>query len=353
MVRRIPKTMTKGHRLLIVTQAVDLDSPVLGFFHRWIEEIATHFESVVVICLFEGRHSLPQNVEVFSLGKEKREAYKPEYAQRFLALVWGLRGRYDSVFVHMNLEYVLLAGWLWMLLRKPVYLWRNHYQRSPFMGFAAFFCKKMFCTSEYSYNAKYKKTVLMPLGIDTDTFKPLDLPRLQSVLSIGRIAPSKQLEILIDAIALLAKDNIKLGTHIYGEALPQDMKYLADLKKRAQGARIEHLIEFHPGVRNSDTPALYSAHEIFVNCSRSGMYDKTIFEALACGALSIASSGDYADVADKRLTFDGTPESLADTLKIMLKLSAEERANIRNESRGLVEKNSVRALGRRLAEEVQ
>lgn len=340
-------------RLLVVTQAVDLDNPVLGFFHRWIEEIATHFESVVVICLFEGRHSLPQNVEVFSLGKEKREAYKPEYAQRFLALAWGLRGRYDSVFVHMNLEYVLLAGWLWMLLGKPVYLWRNHYQQSPFMGFAAFFCRKMFCTSEHSYNAKYKKTVLMPIGIDTDTFKPLDLPRTRSVLSIGRAAPSKQLEILIDAVALLAKDNTQLGTRIYGEALPQDMKYLADLKKRVQDAHIEHLVEFHQGVRNSDTPALYSAHEIFVNCSRSGMYDKTIFEALACGALSIASSGDYAEVADERLSFDGTSENLADTLRALLALPPHEKEKMRNEARILAEKNSVRALGRRLAEEVQ
>ena len=56
-------------RLLITTQAVDLDDPVLGFFHRWIEEFAKHCESISVICLKEGRHDLPDNVHVYSLGK--------------------------------------------------------------------------------------------------------------------------------------------------------------------------------------------------------------------------------------------------------------------------------------------
>src|SRR4051812_42401773 len=132
-------------RLLVVTQAVDLDNPVLGFFHSWIEEIAKHFESVVVVCLFEGRHALPSNGEVFSLGKEKKETNRALYTQRFLALVWGLRSKYDSVFVHMNQEYVLAAGWIWILLGKRIYLWRNHYAGSIATDVAAAFCTKVFC----------------------------------------------------------------------------------------------------------------------------------------------------------------------------------------------------------------
>lgn len=32
-------------KLLIVTQAVDTEDPVLGFFVRWIEELGKHVES--------------------------------------------------------------------------------------------------------------------------------------------------------------------------------------------------------------------------------------------------------------------------------------------------------------------
>lgn len=57
-------------RLLVVTQAVDKQDPVLGFFHRWLEEFAKHADQLIVICLREGTHSLPSNVRIYSLGKE-------------------------------------------------------------------------------------------------------------------------------------------------------------------------------------------------------------------------------------------------------------------------------------------
>ena len=58
-------------KLLIVTQAIDSEHPILGFFHRWVEEFAKHCEHVHVICLQAGKHSLPANVTVHSLGKER------------------------------------------------------------------------------------------------------------------------------------------------------------------------------------------------------------------------------------------------------------------------------------------
>ena len=60
-------------RLLIVTQVVDQNDSVLGFFHRWIEEFAKNCEKVHVICLKESVHNLPENVAVHSLGKESLE----------------------------------------------------------------------------------------------------------------------------------------------------------------------------------------------------------------------------------------------------------------------------------------
>ena len=61
-------------KLLIVTQKVDKNDPILGFFHRWIEEFARHVEFVTVICLGVGEYSLPVNVKVLSLGKEKKKS---------------------------------------------------------------------------------------------------------------------------------------------------------------------------------------------------------------------------------------------------------------------------------------
>src|SRR3989344_232174 len=112
-------------RLLIVTQKVDKKDPILGFFHRWIEEFAKNFEKVTVVCLEKGEYNLPTNVKVLSLGKEERRS-KAEYISRFYRYIWQERKNYDAVFVHMNQEYVLLGWKFWKLWGKKIFLWRNH-----------------------------------------------------------------------------------------------------------------------------------------------------------------------------------------------------------------------------------
>ncbi len=281
-------------KLLICTQAVDENEPVLGFFVRWIEEFAKRCESVTVICLRAGEYSLPKNVRVHVLPTGGR-------LDRTFALVrlsYRFRGEYDTVFVHMNQEYVLAAGWLWKLLGKRVYLWRNHYAGSLLTDMAAAFCTKVFCTSRYSYTAKYKKTVFMPVGIDTERFsEDVRVERVpHSILWLARIAPSKRLEMLLDALEQLAGQGVDFSARIVGSPLPEHQVYYDALKARVQKNNLTSHVTFVPGVPNTETPDLYRAHQIFVNTSPSGMLDKTIFEAAACGCAVIASSEDWSDI---------------------------------------------------------
>ena len=165
-------------KLLILTQRVNINDPALGFFHRWIDEFSKNFEKITVICLQKGEYKFPENVRTFSLGKEKLSANslklsalrKIRYTIYFWKYIWQERKNYDTVFVHMNQEYVLLGGIFWKLFGKKIYMWRNHHSGSFLTDIAAVFCEKVFCTSKYSYTAKYKKTVLMPVGVDTSKF---------------------------------------------------------------------------------------------------------------------------------------------------------------------------------------
>src|SRR5665213_2769000 len=158
-------------RLLICTQAVDLDDPVLGFFHRWLEEISKHSETVHVICLKEGRHDLPKNVFVHSLGKESGRS-RIKYLTRFFRYIREFRSEYDAVFVHMNAEYVVLGGLLWRLWGKRIGLWRNHKQKSFFTSIAVRLSEFVCYTSPEAFVARFKNSVQMPIGIDTIFFTP-------------------------------------------------------------------------------------------------------------------------------------------------------------------------------------
>ncbi len=336
-------------RLLIVTQSVDSSDPQFSFFIRWIEEIAKHFEKVKVVCLKEGKHALPENVSVHSLGKEEG-ASRGKYVKRLYWYSLRFARQYDAVFVHQNQEYVILAAWLWHFLGKKVYLWRNHWAGGLFTRLAVKFSDKVFCTSNFSYTAKFNKNVIMPVGVDTALFTPVEaVRRSESILSLGRIAPSKRLELIVEALAILRESGYELKAHFYGNTEPQDFKYEQTLMRRVKELRVDHLVVFHPGVQNAQTPALYSGHEFFINCSESGMYDKTIFEALACQSLTIACSKDYAEIADPRLIFEGTARDLALKLKELLKLPDAEKNAMRESGRKLSETQSLSALAEKIA----
>lgn len=308
-------------KLLIVTQAVDAEDPVLGFFVRWIEELATRNEKVAVICLREGRHELPSNVKVYGIGKAGSRRQK---AVKFISLVLKLRDEYDAVFVHMNQEYILIAGWLWKLLGKRVYMWRNHYAGSWLTDVAATFCTKVFCTSKHSHTAKYKKTILMPVGVDTERFyQDTRVPRVpHSILFLSRMTPSKRPEMLIDALTSLARNNIKFTTSFIGSPLPKDEIYYEELREKAKV--LGDKVSFLPGIPNSQTPDVYRAHEIFVNTSPSGMLDKTIFEAAACGCVALAASDDWKKLAGEEYSF-GDADSLATRLQTVLPAHSHDK----------------------------
>jgi len=330
-------------KLLIVTQAVDTEDPVLGFFVRWVEELAKHVERVEVICLTVGEFNFPKNVRVHSLGKEHGAASRAAYAWRFLSLAWRLRHDYDAVFVHMNQEYVLIAGWLWKLLGKRVYLWRNHYAGSWLTDIAAAFCTKVFCTSKYSYTAKYKKTVLMPVGVDTERFSPDARVERKphSILFLARMSPSKRPEMLIDALAELAREGQTFTASFVGSPAPGDEPFYAGLKERALMLGFGDAVLFLPGVPNSETPDLYRAHEIFVNTSPSGMLDKTLFEAAASGCRVLAASKDFADMSGSESYFDSSA-TLAEYLATVLENPSAFS------SRMFVEEHSLTVLTKRL-----
>ncbi|OHA26465.1 MAG: hypothetical protein A3C06_02720 [Candidatus Taylorbacteria bacterium RIFCSPHIGHO2_02_FULL_46_13] len=346
---------SNGMKLLFITQVIDKNDTVLGFVHRWLVEFSKHFEHITVICLQMGKYDVPKNVSVFSLGKEAGVS-RATYVSNFYRIAFRERKNYDAVLVHMNQEYILLAGVIWKLLGKRVYMWRNHYSGSFLTDIAASFCTKVFCTSRSSYTAKIKKTVVMPVGIDVEVYKShSEITRLpHSILFLARVAPSKRPHILLEALGELHKRGLNFKANLYGSPAPQDVAYLEGLKKRLLELSLADKAHFLPGLPYTEGPKVYSAHEIFVNLSPSGMYDKTIFEAAACETLVLASSLDFAKLVNPRFTFPQDDiQALSAKLEVLLSLSREARARLGKEIRALaIEKHSLKALGHRIKEEL-
>jgi len=187
----------------------------------------------------------------------------------------------------------------------------------------------------------------MPVGIDTMRFR-VDgavTRKPRSVMYLARIAPSKRVEMFIDALGRLHHDGIQFTATIVGSPQPADAAYYDALQIQVRTLGIDSFVQFLPAVPPSATPDLYRAHELFVNTSPSGMLDKTIFEAAACGCRVLASSKDFAMAAGDESFFDSA-ETLAERLVVALESSGST-------SLALVEQQSLGELVEQIARQVR
>lgn len=239
-------------KLLICTQKVDANDPVLGFFVRWVEEFKKHCE-----------------VEVISL-KDLGRGGRIMRALRLLKLVSRLE--YDAVFVHMNPEYLVAAGWYWRLRGIKTALWYTHKSVDLKLRIAEKFTNIIFTASRESFRLKTNKLHVMGHGIDTDFFSPdPSVVRGSHALSVGRLMPSKRHDLAIRAAAQAGKE-----LRIAGEG--PERKNLESLA-RELGA----IVQFLGGLTQAQLRGEYRQAVYLVHTSETGSLDKVVLEALACG----------------------------------------------------------------------
>ncbi|OJI07253.1 MAG: hypothetical protein COX02_01740 [Candidatus Vogelbacteria bacterium CG22_combo_CG10-13_8_21_14_all_37_9] len=296
-------------KLLIITQKVDRQDPILGFFHRWLEEFAKHYEQVLVIALGVGDFSLPTNVRVLSLGKpnQVQSVLGPKkWWRKFIILInfytylYLERRNYDQVFVHMNPIYLVLAGVYWRLAGRPVGLWYTHRQVDWKLRLAEKLATIIFTAAPESFKLKSPKVIVTGHGIDTAIFAcPARAcpPKVKTtepfvIMAVGRLTRIKHLDILLKASALLREQiNIPFLIRLVGEAVTvEDKKYLSELQTIVKQSSLEGLVEWTGAVAPEKMRALYCQAGLTVNLSPTGGLDKAVLESLACGVPVLTSN---------------------------------------------------------------
>lgn len=310
-------------KLLIVTQKVNKDDPILGFFHRWIIEFAKHCESVVVICLEKGVYDLPANVKVLSLGKENGVS-RLEYLRRFYSYIWKERRNYDVVFVHMNPIYVILGGFLWKILGKKVSLWYTHKNVDWKLRIAEKLVHKIFTASKESFRLVSKKVQVMGHGIDVDVFAPSsasDINRQNNqIVSVGRISSTKNQLSMIKGFEILKSLGYNGNLSIVGGPITaDDIKYYKDLKEYVRSNDLQDFVNFKGPISPDGVVDIYRQADVFINLSSTGSMDKAVLEAMACNLKVITSNEAFKNILPSENLTDGTSQDIATKINIISK----------------------------------
>jgi len=215
-------------RLLWFNLATDLDDPILAFTSSWIRAIANKVESIHVITMRLGRTELPENVRIYSVGKEKQFS-EPQRAWEFYRLIVRILHQepIDVCFSHMIPIFTVL-GYLPLKVHGiPILTWYAHRQRSFTLRLAHHLSDRMVSINASSYPYKSSKLHTLGHGIDTSLFKPnatvspADPPL---ILFVGRLSPIKDPLTLIRAARLLSsKDRFQVA--VIGQILEHDREY--------------------------------------------------------------------------------------------------------------------------------
>jgi glycosyltransferase involved in cell wall biosynthesis len=339
-------------KLLILTQKVDKDDSVLGFFHRWLEEFAKKCEKVTVICLYKGRVELPSNVKVFSLGKEEMLS-RVIMLYRFFLYIIRERKNYDKVFVHMNQVYVILGGLLWRLMGKEIGLWYVHKQVTRSLRIALLLTHHVFTSAKESFGIESKKVHYVGHGIDVGNFmRPADYVRgswaRPRIIHVGRITPIKHCEVLIKAAAIL-RDSYSVSIEVLFVGAPtndSDNVYFETLREMVRASKLESSVRFVGSIPNYMVREYYWNTDLSANMCPNGGMDKSVLESIAAGVPAFVSNSVFVDVLGKYkddFIFEfNNPNSLAEKIAVYLKRN--DRASVAEEMTIVAKRFDVKSL---------
>ncbi len=280
-------------RLLILTQILDVNDPNLGFFHDWIIEFSKKCDKLYIICLKKGEYHLPENVEVFSLGKEDGVS-RIKYVFRFYKYIFLFMNKYDNVFVHMSQIYVVIGALFWRMFGKKVGFWYAHGAVGWILRLAEKATNIVFTSTEYGFNIKSKKIRIVGQGINPKKFpsEVRDLHRnALSITSIGRISKSKKLESFINIAEKLLENNINFTIKLFGQCISQgDQEYRNGLQALIQEKKLTSKILFCGELKPESVPAELNKSDIFISFSDTKSLDKALIEALMSGKIVLTTN---------------------------------------------------------------
>jgi glycosyltransferase involved in cell wall biosynthesis len=345
--------------LLIFNLATDADSPILGFTTAWVNALAERCASVDVITMTAGRLDVQDNVRVFSVGKEKGYS-EPRRAFEFYRILRRLmaRKRYQACFAHMMPLFAVMGAPLLKLYRVPITLWYTHKSVTPILRLAERWSDQVVTASAESFRIDSPKVVITGHGVDTALFQP-GTKNAESaaftILSAGRIAPVKRLEILIDAARLLRHEHLPAALRIVGEAGEVDRVYGEQLRAQVKNLQLGNAVKFAGGVNHGQMAGEYHNADVMVNVSNTGSIDKAVLEAMACGLPVITSNEAFqtmlAPWSDLLWLPEPSSARLAAQIKALMAKSPQERNVIGLQLRQIViEQHSFQRLIDQLAE---
>jgi glycosyltransferase involved in cell wall biosynthesis len=334
-------------RLLLFNLKTDVDDSNLGFTTDWINALAPFCDYIDVVTMQTGRLAVADNVRVYSVGKERGYG-DVRRTLEFYRILFRLlmKRRYDVCFAHMMPLFAVMGAPLLKFWSVRLVLWYTHKAVSLKLKLAEKVSWRVVTASPESFRLSSRKVCVIGHGVDTHQFisraDTQQADQFFRVISVGRIAPVKSLNVLLDAAQSLYHELEfhRLRVRIIGEAAPEHADYGAHLYELVDVLNLQDVVDFAGGISHDRVVQEYRDADVMVNTSKTGSIDKAVLEAMACGLPVITSNEAFRAMLSQwdNLLFipPDSPGKLAASLIRLKDMSPEDRAALGRELREIV-----------------
>ena len=269
-------------KLLVITQEVDEQGSILGFFIDWMRGLSKYFKKIKIVH-FRGKGAkISENSETILVEGNKLK--KILILNRII-----LDEKPDKILVHMCPEFMLAIIPSLLFTGIPAYLFYAHGSISLKLKFATLFAKKVLTTTESGFRLETEKKIVLHQGIDINRYKS---GKNDYFLDVARISTVKNHDIILKAFAKI-DPKLRKKLLIVGSG---DQKLLEKLKKLTKELNIEGEVTFLGAISHEEIPDIYSDCCLFISASKTGSLDKTGLEAMASAKPILVCNEAFNDI---------------------------------------------------------
>lgn len=270
-------------------------SQVFSHQRRVVMRLLEHFDSIDVVTAEHLISPSLSNVHTTSTNWISGQNIRNVMKFYRVSVPLLIKHRNGIVFSHMTELQALLISPLCTVLRIKHFLWYAHKSNSAFLTLAYPFLECVITSTQGSCPIKGKKVKTIGQSVDLNlTAQFLRSPSIppRSWYHVGRLDPSKNLELLIEALAPWRLKYPNISLHIYGTpSTERAEKYLDQLRIKYSSSNYPW-VYFHGQLSFSDLVSVSSSHDGFIHAFW-GSLDKALVEAILLKRVVVSSNPEY------------------------------------------------------------
>lgn len=235
------------------------------------------------------------------------------------------------VFSHMTEVQSALIAPLTKILRIPHFLWYAHAKKSLFLRFSWRFLTGIITSTSGSCPVKGKKVHYIGQAVDHKMFS---LPLGEAAnpplrwYNIGRIDPSKKLELILKSLLVLRNRGWQITFDIYGApSSAVHSKYFNEITELCSTPNYSSWAKLHGPIRSNLIAETTHGHDGFVHAF-DGSLDKTLIEAMMQRKVVVSTNLEFIRLFGNNENSHDLKLDLADLIQRALNSPKEIQAEI-------------------------